>query len=123
VEFGARGSCLASLLAWNTSSDEKVFALIPLNQERMRRFLELLSSTEELGAEKRWQSIQSELAKLRLQAEGDITVVKCQGPDNRILGSVEVEARESGVRDQIGQNVETALSARNVDKWLQIFPM
>lgn len=106
-----------SLLAWNQQADRKVFAVFELAESQSDRLMHLLSNGEEGETERRWKDIQDEIKVLRESLQGRIILVECRDIDSPISSTSEIDIDQKGIREQIGQSVEQALSANRIETW------
>jgi len=103
---------LASLLAWYPDLGERIYALVPLDNEVAGRLLAVVSERAEAEDDKqrKWDAIQQALADIRREQRGAVQLLRCRSLGEPVLGHAEVDIGEPSVRDAIGQDIETAIA-------------
>ena len=109
------GWFLASLLAWRQDGDERVYALVPIGGQFLERMLDV---AREGNTKRNWQEIKKQLARFRNQCTADAIVIRCRELGARVYAVAEMSLETLGLRAQIGQEVDGAISEERVDIWL-----
>ncbi|HTO07359.1 MAG TPA: hypothetical protein VMR86_09925 [Myxococcota bacterium] len=115
----------AAMLAWSPESDERVYAVVPISQDRADRILPLLASTpiHERNDQDRWNAIQSEIEQVSRESRGAVWVVRCRVLGEPLLGSIKTSIDEFGIRSELNRDFLERLEDERTEDWLSLVPL
>ena len=104
---------LASLLSYNISARERVYALLPVKDQIAASMLRELDAGEESDEDKgqRWDYLTRAIAEIADSAVGQVEIVRCKSLLEDFLTTWTADIADPEIRKRIGQQVEGAIQA------------